>query len=333
MRLSAIGLVALLAGAAACGGAYDGPPAEELVGQARKLDLDGRSDEAVSVFRQALQADADSFDAHYGLARALDLTGSYDEAREHFARAIELASAGAREQALRMMGISWTFVRDADQAARYFRDVFDRRIAAANFAGAADEANELGRMYLELGDLDRAEEWYRRGFETAGRLTDQPERQVDLAAMRWAHAQARIAARRGQAELARQQSAVARALFDKGGNDDQRIQFPYLLGYVAYHLGDYAGALAELQNADQEDPFILMLLGEASEKLGDADGADGYYRKVLESSSHAINAAFARPVARAKLQGSPFEARLKWLTPRPDRRSNSIDTRYQISIP
>lgn len=295
-------LVALLVGVTGCGGAYDGPPAEELVGQARKLDLDGRSEEAIPVFRQALEADPDSFDAHYGLARALDLAGSYDEAREHFARAIELSPEGAREQALRMMGIAWTFVRDADEAARYFRDVFDRRLAAANFAGAADEANELGRMYLELGDLDRAEEWYRRGFETAGRLTDQPERQVDLAAMRWAHAEARIAARRGQAELARRQSTVVRTLLDKGGNDDQRVQYPYLLGYVAFHLGDYAGALAELRNADQEDPFILMLLGETSGKLGDADGANRYYRQVLESSSHAINAAFARPVARAKLE-------------------------------
>lgn len=299
--LSALGLVALLVGVTGCGGAYDGPPAEELVGQARKLDLDGRSEEAVPIFRQALEADPDSFDAHYGLARALDLAGSYDEAREHFARAIGLSPEGAREQALRMMGIAWTFVRDADEAARYFRDVFDRRIAAANFAGAADEANELGRMYLELGDIDRAEEWYRRGFETAGRLTDQPERQIDLAAMRWAHAEARIAARRGQAELARQQSTVVRTLLDKGGNDDQRVQYPYLLGYVAFHLGDYAGALAELQNADQEDSFILMLLGEASEKLGDTEGANVYYRKVLKSSSHAINAAFARPVARAKL--------------------------------
>jgi len=303
-RRWAAGAGFLALGAAACGAAYEGPPAAELVGQARKLDLDGRPDAAIPLFRQALEADADSFDAHYGLARALDLAGSYDEAREHFARAIELAPEAAQEQALRMTGISWTFARNADRAARFFRDVFDRRVAAGNFAGAADEANELGRMYLELDDFDRAEEWYRTGHETAGRLADRSPQQVALADMRWAHAQARIAARRGRADIARRQSAVVEALLDRGGNDDQRIHYPYLLGYVAYHLGDHEGALAELQMADQEDPFILMLLGDASDQLGDTEAARGYYRKVLESSSHAITAAIARPVARAKLQGT-----------------------------
>ena len=34
----------------------------------------GQTDAAIALYREALEQDADSFDAHYGIARALDLT-------------------------------------------------------------------------------------------------------------------------------------------------------------------------------------------------------------------------------------------------------------------
>lgn len=285
----------------ACGPTHEPPSVASLIGEARRLDLDGKQADAIAIFRQVIARDESSFDAHYGIARALDLTGAYDEARQHFARAIELASDSNREQALRMMGIAWTFAGNTGEAARHFRDVFDRRVAAANVPGAADVANELGRVYLESGDIDRAEEWYRTGYETAAKDAGRSAAATDLGEMRWAHAQARIAARRGQAAEAHRFEADVKRLLDKGGNDDQQIQYPYLVGYVAFYLGDYKAAADALRQADQADPFILMLLADASGKLGDTSGAETYYRKVLESNSHAINSAFARPVARRAL--------------------------------
>jgi tetratricopeptide (TPR) repeat protein len=274
---------------------------DDLINQARRLDLEGKQDAAIALYRQALARTSNSFDAHYGIARALDLTGSYDEARQHFAKAIELAPEGARDQALRMMGVSYAFVGNAREAANYFRQVFDRRIAAGNIAGAAEVANELGRVYLELGDSENASKWYRAGYDTAARQADRSAADIQLADMRWAHAQARVAARRGDAREARRQQSVVKALLEKGSNADQQIQYPYLVGYVDFYLKDYAGAISELQKADQEDPFILMLLAEAYEKSGRTATARDYYRKVLASTSHAVNNAFARPIARQKL--------------------------------
>src|SRR5690606_11311610 len=140
----------LLGGLVSCAPAPDAAAVEALFAEARRFDADGRHDEAIAVYRRLLAQAPDSFDGHYWIARALDLAGQYDEAREHFARAIELSSESNREQTLRMMGIAWTFVSDAGNASRYFRQVFDRRLAAGNPAGAAEVANELGRVYLEL---------------------------------------------------------------------------------------------------------------------------------------------------------------------------------------
>jgi tetratricopeptide (TPR) repeat protein len=296
-------LAAALLALAACRSREPGPEPEALIAQARKLDLEGRHDAAIAAYQEALSRAPDSFSAQYGLARALDLAGRYDEARDHFSRAIALASDSEKDQALRMMGVAWTFVRNVDEAARSYREVFDRDIAAGNFAAAAEVANELARVYLELGDLDRAEDWYRTGHDTAARQTGRAQAQVDLADMRWAHAQARIAARRGNAADARRQAAVVKQLLDKGGIDEQRIQYPYLMGYIEFYLGRYREALADLAQADQQDPFILLLIGQAREKLGDAEGARAAYRQVLESSSHAVSNAIARPIATARLSG------------------------------
>ena len=286
---------------AACKAPAASPPVAELVSKAGALDLAGKQDDAITMFRQALKQDPESYAAHYGIGRALDLAGQYDDARTHLAKAVAIADEGNREQAMRMLAIAWTFGGNIDEAARLFQQVFDRRITAKNFGAATDVANELARVYLEHGDLDRAEEWYRTAHEVALREADLPEWRVDLAAMRLAHAEARIAARRGKAADARKQQTTVKTLVDKSGDADQKMQYPYLAGYVAFYLGNTREAITELEKADQKDPFILLLLAQSHEKLGDAARAQDYYGRVMGSTSHAVNNAFARPIARAKI--------------------------------
>jgi tetratricopeptide (TPR) repeat protein len=274
----------------------------DVLARALRLDNQGKQDEAIALYRGVLARDPESFGAHYGMARALDLKGNYAEAREHFSKAIELApDDGLRDQALRMMGVSWTFVGDAKQATPFFKRVFDRRMRAGDLAGAAEQANEIGRVLLELEDLKGAREWYRTGFETAARQPNQSGREQDLTELRWAHAQARIAIRGGDRAEARRQVAAVKSLVEKGTNPDQRLQYPYLTGYVAFYSREYRRAIADLLQADQQDPFILLLLAQAHEQAGDVTRAREYYGKVLASNSHAVTNAFARPIALRNL--------------------------------
>jgi len=117
------------------------------------------------------------------------------------------------------------------------------------------------------------------------------------------HAEARISARRGDQAAAERHVAAAKAALD--GMKDLRQQqdsfFPYLTGYVAFYLGDYEKALADLEKADQGDPFIQCLLGQTYEKLGDKDRAMECYRKASMTHAHNPPAAYARPFARKKL--------------------------------
>jgi hypothetical protein len=149
--------------------------------------------------------------------------------------------------------------------------------------------------------MDGGYAWYRTGYETALRQRNLMPRDRDLAELRWAHAQARVAIRKGNIAEARRHEAAVKSLLDKGTNPDQVIQYPYLSGYIALYAKDFRRAIQALHQADQQDPFILLLLARAHEGAGDAAAARASYRKVLASNSHAVNNALARPAARLEL--------------------------------
>jgi len=253
--------------------------AQVLVKQGQKLNSEGKQDEALKLYKRALETSPNSYEAHLESGVALDLKGDYAAAREHLKKAIEVAPPDQKNRALRVMAFSYAF------------------------EAAAGVANELARIKLESGDIDGAANWYKTGYETAMRKTDMKDADKNLWAFRWAHAQARIAARRGQRDEAQKQVAAAKAALDKANNPDQAQFFPYLTGYVAFYDGDYKTAITELRKASQEDPFILMLLAQSYEKVGDAARAKECYGKVMANNGHGPTNAFARPVARKKLAG------------------------------
>jgi tetratricopeptide (TPR) repeat protein len=275
---------------------------EDLVQQGQKLSREGKQEEALALYRQALAKSPRLFQAHLASGIALDLKGDYGQARSQFADAVGLASPDTKAQALRETAFSYAFEGKDGKAEKYEKLVFDDRMEKSDWVSAAIICNELARIYLESGDANGAYKWYKKGYDTASRKTDMSDADKNLFLFRWESAQARVAARRGNAAEAQQHVAAAKLALDKANNPDQMRFFPYLTGYVAYYTGDNKTAIADLQKADQRDPLIVALLGEAYEKSGDAAQAKDYYRKVLEINTHNPTNAFARPLARKKLE-------------------------------
>jgi tetratricopeptide (TPR) repeat protein len=274
-----------------------------LVKQGQKLNSEGKQDEALKLYQEALAKSPDLYEAQLESGIALDLKGDYAAARLHLKKAIDVAPPDQKNRALRVMAFSYAFESNAPEAEKYEKQAFDSLMAKPDYEGAAGVANELARIKLESGDIDGAADWYKTGYDTALHIPDLRDADKNVWAFRWAHAQARIAARRGQREEAQKQVAAAKAALDKANNPAQAVFFPYLTGYVAYYGGDYKTAITELGKASQEDPFILMLLAQSYEKTGDAAHAKEYYNKVMANNGHGPTNAFARPVARKKLAG------------------------------
>jgi tetratricopeptide (TPR) repeat protein len=232
----------------------------------------------------------------------LDLNGQYAEARKVFAKAIEAApNAQSKARAMRSMAMSYAFENNCKEAAKYESPVYDQYVEAKDFPTAAGIANELARVCLEAGDFDTAQKWYQTGHDAGLKEPDIKPESKDLWEFRWEHAQARLAARRGDKADAQKHVDNAKIILDKGTNPNQAAFYPYLVGYVAFYAGDYKNALTELQKADQKDPFILALIAQSYEKIGDEAQAKTIYQKILTMDMHNPTNAYARPLARRKL--------------------------------
>ena len=130
--------------------------AADLVQRGEKLSRDGKQDEALAVYRQVLDKSPDNYQANLESGAALDLKGEYAKAQEHLTKAVEVAPADSKEQALRALAFSYAFQGDAFKAAEPEMQVFNARLAKGDSVAAAEACNELARIYLELGDPDHA---------------------------------------------------------------------------------------------------------------------------------------------------------------------------------
>jgi tetratricopeptide (TPR) repeat protein len=239
----------------------------------------------------------------------LDLEGKGSEARAYFQKAIDSAQTpGARANAERDMAMSWAFEGNCKKTGEYEQKIIDYWVTrekedpGSAFYQEGEMADEAGRVCIDADDLNAAAEWYRKGFDLGSKEPGISADRKALWEFRWAHAQARISARRGDREEAAKHVAEAKAALDKMSTlrMQQQAFFPYLTGYVAFYLGDYKTAGADLEKA-QNDPFIQCLLGQTYEKLGERDRAMELYRRAGAARAHNPPAAYAVPFARKKL--------------------------------
>ncbi|MGD0500060.1 MAG: hypothetical protein ABSC23_16675 [Bryobacteraceae bacterium] len=298
--LSRVSIPALLLSAA-----FGQPPGNQdpadLLRQGQALMRLGNEAEAIMLYRHALQLTPDSYPANEAAGVAFDLHGDYADARAAFAKAIQVSSGANRIRALRDMALSYGFAGGCQGGVPYDQQAYDQELALKDFYNAGEVADELARVCIDNGDLDTAYQWYKTGYDAGLRQPDIPPDRKDLWEFRWEHAQARIAARRGDKAAAQQHVAAAQSILAKGDNPQQEQFLPYLLGYVAFYSGDYQTALAQFQKSPLDDAFIFCMTAQTLEKLGDKSQAMDYYRKALAFTAHNPPVAYGKPLARKKL--------------------------------
>jgi tetratricopeptide (TPR) repeat protein len=279
--------------------------ADDLVRQGRNLMMIGRHDEAEHLYRQALATRPRSFEAARALGILLNLKGQYPEARTHLQRAVDVAAtATVRHQAMSALALSYAFEGRLADVERQYDAVRRQQQIDGDAAGAAASARSIGRIFLEAGDVANARKWYELGYREWKPQPGQPATEHMLWELRWRHMQARLAAREGKIIEARRQLAEFESIMQKRGKQAEDNEFyRWLTGYVAFYAKEYDRAIAELTQGNVNDPFVLDMIGRAYEAKGDLANARQYYRRTLESNVHNLQAATARPHARAKLVG------------------------------
>jgi tetratricopeptide (TPR) repeat protein len=252
-------------------------------------------------------------------ATRLDVDGKTAEARAIFqAQADNAPDAAARAAAHRNIAMSYGFDGDCANAVKYEEMVIAYWVTRESaepqnaFYQQGEMANEAARLCIDVGQLDIAEKYYRRGSDLGNKEPAPRTHPKSLWDYRLSHALARLAARRGnKAEAAKQVAEAKRILAGDSAMATAQARFlPYLEGYVALYTGDLAGAERELTKAlaiqgNATDPFMTQLLAVTYEKQGKNAEAKALWQKAYDlSTAHNPPAAYTRPVARKKI-GAP----------------------------
>jgi tetratricopeptide (TPR) repeat protein len=264
----------------------------------------GNLDEALASFQKEIAADPQASASNCGAGIVLDLMGRTADAKKYFERAIQTAAnPQAKSNAQRSMALSYAFDGDCANTIKYEQMVLDYFVTIGDFYNQGEIADEAARVCIDAGKLDEAEKWYKTGHDLGLKQPDAPTDRKHLWEFRLEHALGRLAARRGKVAEAAMHVGAAKAILDSDPtlSQQQAPFFPYLSGYVDYYLGNYKGAIEELQKANQNDAFIQCLIGMTYEKLGEKDKATEFYTKASRVMGHNPPAAFARPFARKKL--------------------------------
>jgi tetratricopeptide (TPR) repeat protein len=283
----------------------------EFIRQEQQMVREGKLDDALAIYRRTLETLPNSVPANIAAGNVLDLMGRGEEGRKYFAKAIESADTPEQKaMAQRAMARSYAFEGNCKKTVEYEQRVFDDYGIVKNFFQQGEIADGAARVCIDSDDLhnrypaedlDTGYHWYQSGHDTGLREPDIKPARIDLWEFRWEHAQARIAARRGNQPEAQKHIAAAKTILDKGTNPEQAQFLPYLQGYVAFYARDFKTALKELQKANQNDPFVQCMIGQTYEKLGNKDEAIEFYRKAAGAISHNPAAAYAVPFSKKKL--------------------------------
>jgi Flp pilus assembly protein TadD len=306
---------ALIAAASVCAqppqGGRGGPQSENLRAATQAM-RDGKNAEALAAVKKEIEANPNSSQA----ASMLDNLGATADARKVFQRIIDAsADPRAKANAHRAMAMSYAFDGDCKNTAKYEQMVIDywktqEQTEPQNaFYQEGEMANEAARVCIDSGDLETAEQLYRKGTELGLKEPEPKKNPASLWNFRLEHALGRLAARRGNKAEAAKHVAVARKILD----DDQTMAgaqerfYPYMVGYVALYTGDFKNAETELTKAVQangNDAFMMCLLGMTYEHMGDKAKSTEWYQKAaaaVPAGGHNPPAAFARPFTRKKL--------------------------------
>lgn len=258
----------------------------------------GRFDDSIKNYEKALAIDANFISAYIGIANNHMFSGRGDDARKALARLTKVArSDGERRQAL-----AWT-------AASYIHEAaWDRALAAIDqMIAMSDQAKDLGQKANDLNFKANA-------LLEAGRTEDASEAlQAQIAASDAANIpadvkaaaqrallydQARVALATGDIATARARvAAYTRAVAARQIPFEVRRQHE-IAGMLAIAQSRHKAALAELAQANQQDPRVLYLVAAALSGAGETQKARAAARKVAEWNALSLNYGYVRAKAR-----------------------------------
>lgn len=264
----------------------------------------GRFDDSIAQYHKALSIDPHFMPSHFGISADLMYMGKPTQADEELQQmANQARNDGELRTALFGMAVVAADSGKFDKAAQQLDKEFAVAEKKNDVAAMAADLQAKGNILAQTPNLDQAKQQFDRslqlieGSSLSQQIKDNAKlvHHFNLAGLDLAEKDYTAAKR--EAEEFQQGAALSK-------NPTQLMQAHELDGRIALAEKDYDKAIAELQQANQQDPRNLYRLGQAYQSKGDGAKAKELYTKAAEFNSlPQLNYAFVRIKAQKMVAG------------------------------
>lgn len=240
----------------------------------------GKFDESIAQYRKALSVDPHFVASHFGISADLTYMGKPQEATAELQKIIDGArSDGETRLALFGMAVVAADSGKMDQAVQ----AMDREYAVAekkNDPGSmAADLQAKGNILLAAGKFDEAKKTFDDSLQkTEG--SGLSEEIKNNAKLQHHFNLTMVAAGKKDYSTAKSEAEEYRKGAEASGNPAQVKQAHELAGVIALAEKKYDAAIAELEQANQQNPRNLYRLYEACQGKGDSAKAKEYLTQV-----------------------------------------------------
>jgi tetratricopeptide (TPR) repeat protein len=260
----------------------------------------GRFDESIAQYRKALEIEPNFLASHQGIAADLMYLGKPGEAASELANITSKArNDGERRLALFALTVLQV---DGGNLSRALAEV-DKQYALGektkDVPAMAGDLQLKGNILLEMGRAADAKAAFERAVKTIQESNLSAEVKANNRRVsRYNLGRAAIVA--GDLATAKSEAEEFRKATEASNNPNQVRLSHELNGMIALAEKDYDRALAELQQANQQNPQNLYRLCQAYQGKGDGAKAKELCTKAAEFNSlPAVNYALVRTKAKA----------------------------------
>jgi len=258
----------------------------------------GRFDEAITQYRKALSIDPNFVNSYQGVAAALMYQGKPDEALAELQKLDSKARSDAEHRtALFAMTVVDVDNGKMDKALEDMDKQYKLGEKTNDIPAMAGDLQTKGNILLEMGKYDEANGL----FERALKMTEESKLSQEIkdnTKLFQHYNLARVALGKNDIATAKTEADKFQKGTEASKNPVQIRQAHQLKGIIALQEKNYDKAVAELQQANQQNPFDLFRLCQAYQGKGDAAKSKEFCSKAAGFNSlPQLNLAFVRTKA------------------------------------
>ena len=271
---------------------------------AELLLKEGKYDAAIENYQKALSHNPGFVSSKVGIAAAYMYKGKYDEARKQLQQLYDSArNDGEKRTALFNMAVTYTDEGKPEMALTELEKEYAIAEKNIDYGNMSGDLFSMGVVLYETGKYKEAIDKFQKSIEEFNKTTSSQELKdnVKLGSL---YNESLIAMKQNDSKTASEKAEHYMNGVKAINNANQIKTAHELLGLIALEQKKLDDCLSHLNDANQQDPYVLVFSAKAYSLKGDKQKAKELCEKVINFNVLPnLNTTYARIYAKNMLKG------------------------------